>query len=105
MLRYRGRLARSLLYVGALGLSLPAAYREFLLWPGCESPGMLGGAVHVPVHRAELSEVLASDGRGPLPEDAFVFFDYNGYHDRWIHVGEGGGPPVGPPVYNGGDPG
>ncbi len=82
-----------------LGLPLPGAYKEFLLWIGHGAGGFLRGSDcfydHLPRLRAWAMRLLWENGYAePLPEDAFVFYMHQGYLFYFVRVGEGDDPPV-----------
>jgi hypothetical protein len=82
-----------------LGLSLPQAYREFLLWMGHSGGGLLRGSdcfyKHLPHLREWAVELLEEDNfHEPLPDDAFVFFMHQGYQFAFFRLSEGDDPPV-----------
>jgi len=82
-----------------LGLPLPGAYKEFLLWMGHGAGGFMRGSdcfyEHLPRLRAGAMELLKENGYAePLPGDAFVFYMHQGYQFYFIRVGEGDDPPV-----------
>ncbi len=80
-------------------LSLPRAYREFLLTMGKGAGTLLRGSDWVysdlPTLREVAPEILEEDHYShPLPEDAFVFFMHQGYQFRFFRTSEGDDPPV-----------
>jgi SMI1 / KNR4 family (SUKH-1) len=82
-----------------LGLPLPGAYKEFLLWMGHGAGGFMRGSdcfyEHLPHLRAWTIELLWENGYvEPLPGDAFVFYMHQGYLFYFVRVGEGDDPPV-----------
>jgi len=82
-----------------LGLPLPGAYKEFLLWMGHGAGGFLRGSDcfydHLPRLHAWAMELLWENGYAePLPGDAFVFSMHQGYVFYFVRVGEGDDPPV-----------
>jgi hypothetical protein len=81
------------------GLSLPEAYKEFLLWMGHGAGRLLRGSdcfyEHLPHLREWAVELLEEDGfHKPLPDDAFVFFMHQGYQFTFLRLSEGDDPPV-----------
>jgi hypothetical protein len=82
-----------------IGLPLPGAYKEFLLWMGHGAGGFMRGSdcfyEHLPRLRAWAMELLWENGYAePLPEDAFVFYMHQGYLFYFVRAGEGNDPPV-----------
>jgi hypothetical protein len=82
-----------------IGLPLPGAYKEFLLWMGHGAGGFLRGSdcfyERLPPLRAWALELLWENGYAePLPGDAFVFYMHQGYQFYFVRVGEGDDPPV-----------
>jgi len=82
-----------------LGLPLPGAYKEFLLWMGHGAGGFLRGSdcfyEHLLRLRAGAMELLWENGYPePLPGDALVFYMHQGYLFYFVRVGEGDDPPV-----------
>ncbi|MCU0546647.1 MAG: SMI1/KNR4 family protein [Oscillatoriaceae cyanobacterium Prado104] len=81
------------------GLTLPIAYKEFLLWGGVWAGGLFIGSNcfydSLPELRKAAEELLESDEfPEPLPEDAFVFFMHQGYIFWFFKTSEGDDPPV-----------
>ncbi len=81
-----------------LGLSLPAAYKEFLLWMGRGAGYFMKGMwfyyQDLPLQQ-QAAELLARYRfPHPLPADAFVFFMSQGYTFSFLRVTEGDDPPV-----------
>jgi hypothetical protein len=82
-----------------LGLPLPGAYKEFLLWMGHGAGGFLRGSDcfydSLPRLRAGAMRLLWENGYvEPLPEDTFVFSMHQGYLFYFVRAGEGDDPPV-----------
>ncbi len=82
-----------------IGISLPGAYKEFLLWMGHRAGGFLRGSDcfydSLPPLRAWAMRLLwENDYAEPLPEDAFVFSMHQGYLFYFVRVSEGDDPPV-----------
>lgn len=82
-----------------LGLSLPGAYKEFLLWMGHNAGSFLRGSDcfyqdlrHLREWAIELLE--ENDFSETLPNDAFVFFMHQGYQFAFLRTCEGDDPPV-----------
>ena len=82
------------------GLSLPAAYKEFLLWGGIQAGGFLVGSdffydPQMYQLREGLEALLKEDEfPEPLPEDAFVFGGHQGYIFWFFKTSDGDDPPV-----------
>lgn len=82
------------------GLTLPVAYKEFLLWGGISSGGFLEGSNcfyddTLLELREGAKELLNRDEfPEPLPEDAFVFLMHQGYIFWFFKTSEGDDPPV-----------
>lgn len=79
--------------------SLPSAYKEFLLWMGHGSGGVLAGSecfyFDLPVIQKEAIELMQEDNfHGSLPDDAFVFFMHQGYQFAYFRLSEGENPPI-----------
>ncbi len=84
---------------GKIGRSLPAAYREFLLWMGRGTGGLFSGSECLYWDLLSLQksaiELMQEDGfMEPLPEDAFVFLMHQGYQFNFFCTGEGNDPAV-----------
>lgn len=82
-----------------LGLRLPLAYREFLLWMGHYAGGYLAGydwRFEALFHLKEWALELLEENQSTeiLPEDAIVFFMNQGYRFMFFRVSEGENPPV-----------
>jgi hypothetical protein len=81
-----------------LGVHLPAAYQEFLLWMGHGAGAFLQGTdvfyEALPLTDAA-RELLAEDNvMAPLPPDAIVFYMAQGYQFMFMRASEGENPPV-----------
>jgi hypothetical protein len=78
-----------------LNLTLPEAYREFLLWMGKESGGFMDIVERVPSNRERAIELMNYNNfPDPLPDDAIVFIEHEGYQFCFIRASEGENPPV-----------
>lgn len=83
-----------------LQLSLPDAYKEFLLWGGRWARGfMYGSSFFFKDDFIDIQEVaveLLEDNQFPesLPADAFVFFMHQGYYFMFFRTSEGNNPPI-----------
>lgn len=82
-----------------LQLSLPDAYKEFLLWGGCWARGFMEGSYFFFEDLLDLQEAaieLLKENQFPesLPSDAFVFFIHQGYYFTFFKTSEGHNPPV-----------
>jgi hypothetical protein len=82
-----------------LGLSLPGAYREFLLWMGHDSNTFLVGSTWAYNRLWDLQktaqELLEENGfPQSLPRQAFVFFMHQGYTFNFYCLDEGDDPPI-----------
>ena len=80
-------------------LSLPTAYKEFLLTMGKGAGDLLVGSEFLykdlPGLQEVAHEMLAEDAFPQnLPEDAFVFFMHQGYQFNFFRTSEGDNPPV-----------
>jgi hypothetical protein len=80
-------------------LSLPRAYKEFLLTMGKGAGGFLVGSKvfyhHVDWLQEVAVEMLTEDGfPQKLPEDAFVFFMHQGYQFNFFQTSAGDDPSV-----------
>ena len=74
-----------------LGISLPMAYKEFLLWGGHKAGGLMEGSDCFYRHLLNIQEtarlILEDDGfPQPLPEDAFVFFMHHDYQFLFFKI-------------------
>lgn len=80
-------------------LTLPAAYREFLLWMGKGAGNFLAGDACYYDALSQLHEdaleLLAENGvTQRLPDDAFVFSMHDGYQFLFFRASEGENPPA-----------
>lgn len=87
------------LLANELGIMLPAAYVEFLLWAGHGAGRLMLGSDcfygHLSYLKAGALRILREDGfPGKLPDDAFVFCMHQGYQFSFLRVSEGEDPPV-----------
>lgn len=81
------------------GLTLPMAYKEFLLWGGVYAAGLLEGSNGFFDDLSELREgaeklLERNEFPEPLPKDAFVFLMHQGYVFWFFTASEGDDPPV-----------
>ncbi len=82
-----------------LGIFLPDAYKEFLLWMGHGSGRLMQGSdcffKHLPALQEWAIELL-QENHFPelLPNDAFVFFMHQGYQFSFLRTSEGADPPI-----------
>ena len=82
-----------------LEISLPVAYKEFLLLMGHSASKFLQGSdcffKHLPYLREWACEILQENKFSKtLPEDAFVFFMHQGYQFSFFIISEGDNPPT-----------
>jgi hypothetical protein len=82
-----------------VGLSLPEAYKEFLLWMGHGAGRLLRGSHCFYEHLVRLQEgareLLEENSFSEiLPNDAFVFFMHQGYQFAFFRVSESDDPPI-----------
>ncbi|HBL14916.1 MAG TPA: SMI1/KNR4 family protein [Cyanobacteria bacterium UBA11162] len=82
-----------------LGIFLPKAYQEFLLWMGHGGGQFLRGSdcffKHLPYLYDWGTELLQENNfPEPLPEDAFIFFMHQGYQFSFFRLSEGDNPPI-----------
>ncbi len=83
----------------ALGFSVPAAYKEFLLWMGYGARTFMRGSdwsywFILRIQQGAV-ELLEENGNPEvLPEDALVFFMHQGYFFYFMRVSEGENPPI-----------
>jgi hypothetical protein len=82
-----------------LGLTLPPAYKEYLLWIGHGAGRLLRGTdcfyADIFDLRTWAEQLLNEDGfPQKLPEDAIVFSMHQGYQFSFFRTSEGDDPPV-----------
>ncbi|MEQ9668818.1 SMI1/KNR4 family protein [Coleofasciculus sp. G2-EDA-02] len=82
-----------------LKVSLPAAYREFLLWMGHSTGELFAGSQwnYKKIIRLQTGakEILERNSfPEPLPDDAFIFWMHQGYQFMFFRLSEGDDPPV-----------
>ncbi|MDJ1182489.1 SMI1/KNR4 family protein [Roseofilum casamattae] len=84
-----------------LNLSLPLAYKEFLLWAGHNSGLLFEGSDAtyedvLEINKTQVAKELFEDNNytHTLPEDAFVFWVHQGYQLMFFRTSEGDNPPV-----------
>lgn len=82
-----------------LGLSLPLAYKEFLLWGGHSAGGLMEGSdcffKHLLLIQDTAKDILAEDQFSQLlPEYAFVFFMHQDYQFLFFKTFQEDDPPV-----------
>lgn len=82
-----------------LGMPLPDAYKEFLLWMGHGAGRLMQGSdcffEHLPELREWATELLRENHfPESLPDDAFVFFMHQGYQFSFMKTSEGDNPPT-----------
>ena len=82
-----------------LKISLPLAFREFLLWGGHSAGRLMEGSdcflKHLLLNQETATSILADDQfLHPLPEDAFVFFMHQDYQFLFFLTSQGDDPPV-----------
>ncbi len=82
-----------------LGISLPAAYQEFLLWIGHGAGKFLRGSdcffQHLPYLQEWALELLQENNFPEnLPEDAFIFLMHQGYQFSFFRLLEGEDPAI-----------
>lgn len=82
-----------------LGVSLPSAYREFLLWMGHGAGQLMQGSDCFFAQLLTIQEwakELLQENSFPekLPDDAFVFFMHQGYQFSFLRTTEGDDPPI-----------
>ncbi len=81
------------------GLSLPTAYKEFLLWAGRGMGGCCKGTAFFYPDPRGLTEgalelLVDNDYTDLIPNDAFVFYMHQGYFFMFFNTSEGEDPPV-----------
>ena len=82
-----------------LGFALPPNYREFLLWMGQSPSGILFGSSWLPDDLPDLKPALikflaANNFPEKLPDDAFVFWENQGYVYTFLRLSQGDASPV-----------
>ena len=82
-----------------IGHRFPEAYREFLLWMGCDGGFFLQGSDCFYRHLRDLpsfaQELLEEDQfADKIPESTFIFFMHQGYQFSFFSFDDGDDPPV-----------
>lgn len=82
-----------------IGLKLPLAYKEFLLWAGHGAGRLMIGSQFYYDDLLAIQEIAAEmleEDKSPeiLPKDAFVFWMHQGYMFSFFRTSEGDDPPV-----------
>ena len=81
-----------------LGLQVPDAYKEFLLWMGHGAGNFLRGTDcfydSLPLNEAACELLTEDNVTLQLPEDAFVFYMHQDYQFMFLRTSEGPNPPV-----------
>lgn len=81
-----------------VGLTLPLAYKEFLLWMGHSAGGLLVGTdifyEHLPLQEAAIELLAENNVTEKLPDTAFVFMMHQGYQFMFFDVSAGDDPPI-----------
>jgi SMI1-KNR4 cell-wall len=82
-----------------LGVTLPEAYREFLLWMGHKAGDLFAGSqwLYKKIPRLQVGAREALEKNNfpeSLPGDAFVFWMHQGYQFMFFRLSEDSDPPV-----------
>jgi len=82
-----------------LGLKLPIAYREFLLWGGNGAGSFMQGSdfrYESLFAIQQIAKEMLEEDNSPdrLPADAFIFWMHGGYMFSFFRASEGDNPPV-----------
>lgn len=82
-----------------LSITLPKAYKEFLLWGGHEAGGLFEGSDCFLRHLLNIQEwaidlLNENSFLEILPKDAFVFYMHQGYEFMFFNLSEGDDPPI-----------
>lgn len=80
-----------------IGFSLPKSYREFMLWGGHKTGGLMDGSdfffEHLLPIQETAREILSDDEfEKPLPQKAFIFLMHQDYQFLFFDAGEGENP-------------
>jgi hypothetical protein len=82
-----------------VGLRLPVAYKEFLMWGGNGVGSFMQGSrfrYEDLIGTQEIAKEMLEEDSSPdrLPADAFVFWMHGGYMFSFFRISEGDNPPV-----------
>ena len=83
----------------AVGLKLPAAYKEFLLWAGHGAGWLMEGSRFyyddlLAIQETAREMLQENESPDKLPDDAFVFWSHQGYQFSFFRTSQGDDPPV-----------